>query len=143
MAEKLSERDENIVCGVIVGSHLDNADKTRLCDLVRGLNAADEETALHKFTPMSSGDGNGEAGSADEEIWCADCEYHRDHAIHQPAALSGVEALIAAKRELSLVREAAHDLSLSDGAVRAVASGLTPPTADDIAWAATALKGSK
>jgi hypothetical protein len=38
-------------------------------------------------------------------------------------------------KELALIREAAQDSTLSDAAVRAVASGLQPPTADDIEWA--------
>lgn len=40
------------------------------------VEAIDEEMVPHAFLPMSSGDG-------DEEVWCADCEYHRDHQIHQ------------------------------------------------------------
>ena len=37
--------------------------------------------------------------------------------------------------EMALIREASHDHSLSDGAVRAIALGLQEPTADDIEWA--------
>lgn len=38
-------------------------------------------------------------------------------------------------KEIALIREAARDTSLSDGAVRAIALGLQEPTADDIEWA--------
>lgn len=39
------------------------------------------------------------------------------------------------EKELTLIREAARDTTLPDAAVRAIASGLEPPTKDDIAWA--------
>jgi|GEM_PF-5293214 len=50
-------------------------------ELFRGTplgSAADEEYAPHQFnsrTHYESGD--------DRDIWCRDCEYHRDHEIHQ------------------------------------------------------------
>ncbi len=31
----MTERDENIICGIIVGSYLNSPEKTRLCGLVR------------------------------------------------------------------------------------------------------------
>ncbi len=40
-----------------------------------------------------------------------------------------------AQQELTLIREAAQDPALSDGAARAVACGLQPPTQKDIEWA--------
>ena len=45
-----------------------------------------------------------------------------------------------AEKELALIREAAQDASLSDGAVRAIASGTVEPTPDDIAWAQSELR---
>lgn len=44
-----------------------------------------------------------------------------------------------AKAELTLVREAACDEALSDGAARAVARGLVPPTPEDVEWARSVL----
>ena len=44
-----------------------------------------------------------------------------------------------AQQELALIREAARDESLNDGAVRAIAAGLVEPTADDIHWASKAV----
>lgn len=45
-----------------------------------GRNPADEEMRHHAFnsrTPYEPGD--------DRDIWCKDCEYHRDHLVHQEA----------------------------------------------------------
>jgi len=39
------------------------------------------------------------------------------------------------RSELALIHDAANDEALSDGAVRAIASGLSKVTAEDIAWA--------
>jgi hypothetical protein len=55
------------------------------CGLVAALAASapqneNEEYVAHQFrsrTPYEPGD--------DRDIWCADCEYHRDHRIHAPA----------------------------------------------------------
>jgi len=43
------------------------------------------------------------------------------------------------RSELALIRDAANDESLSDGAIRAVAIGLSEITAEDIAWAKEAV----
>ena len=52
------------------------------------------------------------------------------------AAADGAEAKVQElQREVALIREAARDMSLSDGAVRVVAAGTEPPTANDLAWA--------
>lgn len=44
----------------------------------------DEELTSHLFnsrTPYEPGD--------DRDIWCRDCEYHRDHAIHNECPTCG------------------------------------------------------
>lgn len=45
----------------------------------------DEEMVPHAFVPRSSG-----AEGDDREVWCTDCEYHRDHPVH--AAVPGAAA---------------------------------------------------
>ncbi len=46
----MTERDENIICGIIVGSYLNSPEKTRLCGLVRaalhGSQAGPQESEL-------------------------------------------------------------------------------------------------
>lgn len=37
--DRISERDENIICGVIVSSYLEFSEKERLCAALRALNA--------------------------------------------------------------------------------------------------------
>ncbi len=39
----------------------------------------DEECAPHPFRPVEPCGDDDERGP----IWCADCAYHRDHAVHQ------------------------------------------------------------
>lgn len=49
---------------------------------------SDEEFVPHPFrsrTPYEHGD--------DRDIWCGDCEYHRDHKIHKPAPREAVRVL--------------------------------------------------
>ena len=45
------------------------------------------------------------------------------------------EELASLVKELALIREAAHDPSLSNASVRAIASGLREPTKEDLEWA--------
>ena len=55
----------------------------------------DEELTPHTFhscTPYEPGD--------DRDIWCKDCEYHRDHQIHTACSIDGIEANLPIEPEI-------------------------------------------
>lgn len=76
--------------GLVAGSHAHMADESAgaqrqqraAADCSAEPQSADEEMEPHAFnsrTPYEPGD--------DRDIWCKDCEYHRDHIIHVPQAV--------------------------------------------------------
>ena len=122
------------------------AEIARLTVKVEETEAALADKEIDRISEMSEADHQkacAEAAEAEnktlQEAVEANQELYRFQlsrsAEHERVILTLRAELEQANKELALVREAAHDQSLSDAAARVVAAGLQEPTADDITWA--------